>query len=287
MSWLFLTILSIISRAVYGLSTKVLTNRIHVSAITQSFLLLITVTILSMIITPFFGGISFIGLENHIVAIAIMIICTFLGNLTYFIGQQKLDSASTQISFSSILLWGMLLSIIFLGSSFSFKQGIGVIILFAAIILIQDFKSKRKINTGVAWVILSAVFFAGFQVANAHLSKIVTPATATLLAYGGPAILFLLFFFPTLRKDFRKIKLSSSPILHSLLFAGGTSTGYFVFSYLAYRTAPDPGIVVILLTVQVVLSVILSIIFLQERDNLKRKLLAGILAFIASLLIKS
>lgn len=51
--------------------------------------------------------------------------------------------------------------------------------------------------------------------------------------------------------------------------------------------APQPAIVGMLLTSQVVLGVILSIIFLKEHDNIGRKLGAGVLAVIAGILIKT
>ena len=43
----------------------------------------------------------------------------------------------------------------------------------------------------------------------------------------------------------------------------------------------------VLLTAQVILSVIFGIIFLKERGNMGKKLLAGILAVIAGILIKA
>ncbi|PIQ35960.1 MAG: hypothetical protein COW60_01195 [Candidatus Yonathbacteria bacterium CG17_big_fil_post_rev_8_21_14_2_50_43_9] len=60
-----------------------------------------------------------------------------------------------------------------------------------------------------------------------------------------------------------------------------------VFSFMAYKVAPDKGVVVVLLTSQVILSVIFGIIFLKEKDNISKKVLAGILAFIAGIFIKS
>lgn len=71
------------------------------------------------------------------------------------------------------------------------------------------------------------------------------------------------------------------------LFTSGMSMLYFLFSYLAYRYAPDRGIVVVLLTSQVILSVLFGLLFLKEKENTTKKVAAGILAFIAGVLIKS
>jgi uncharacterized membrane protein len=72
-----------------------------------------------------------------------------------------------------------------------------------------------------------------------------------------------------------------------LPFAGITSLGYFVFSYLAYGIAPSRGVVVLLLTTQVILSVILGIILLKERDRVGRKLISAVVAVAGAILIKS
>ena len=97
----------------------------------------------------------------------------------------------------------------------------------------------------------------------------------------------ILISFKTIKKDLIQIYSQLSETLTITLFASGSSLGYFLFSFLAYKAAPDRGIVVTLLTSQVVVSVLLAIIFLGERSNFKRKLFAGLLAFIASVMIKS
>lgn len=72
-----------------------------------------------------------------------------------------------------------------------------------------------------------------------------------------------------------------------MLFASGTSSLYLVFSFLAYKNAPDPGVVVVFLTSQVIFSVLFGILFLKERENMGKIIVAGVLACIAGVLIKA
>ena len=64
------------------------------------------------------------------------------------------------------------------------------------------------------------------------------------------------------------------------------SLGNFLFAYYAYREAPEPAKVAMLLTAQVVLTVILSYFLLKERGHVYRKLAAAILVVISAVLIK-
>lgn len=287
MYWLFLTLLAVTSRAVYSLATKVLTNRLHTSASTQNFLLTSTATLFGLLLSPFLGGISFDGVSEHWLTIIIMILCVASGGVLFFVGQKHLDAGTTQIAFSSILLWGVLLSIGFLQSHFSLTQAAGIALLFAAIILVQYRKGKRRLDAGVIWIIASAALFAGFQVASADLAQHITGGTYLLLAYGGPTILVGIVYARTLRRELPGLAKRLSHNLQAVVFAAGTTFGYYVFSYFAYKQAPDPGVVVVLLTSQVVLSVLLGIIFMRERDNIPRKLIAGALAFLAGAFIKT
>lgn len=131
------------------------------------------------------------------------------------------------------------------------------------------------------------MLFAIFQVASASISSFISTGTYLVFSYLGTALITFLIFFKIIKDDFKKLALQIKGTFFKTIFASGTSLLYFIFSYLAYKVAPDRGIVVILLTAQVILSVIFGIFLLGEKGNLKRKLLAGALAFLAGTLIKS
>lgn len=263
-----------------------LTNRLHESASTQNALLTGTATIFGLLLSPLLGHITFHGISHYWFAVIVMILCASFGGVAFFTGQKHLDTSITQIAFSSILLWGVILSIIFLGSHFSLVQAAGIVLLFVSIVLTQYRKGKRKLDAGVLWIIISALLFAGFQVSSAGLSKHFSTATYLLLAYGGPTLVVGSVYIRTLVREVPRVFNSLGHVLSGLLFAASSSFGYYVFSFSAYHSAPSAGVVVVLLTSQVILSVLLGIVFLSERDHVKRKICAGILAFFAGILIK-
>ena len=287
MNWLLLTILAVLSRATFGVATKVLSNRIKVSAMSQAVLLTGSATILTLLISPFVGGLSFHGVLSHWLLALVMVVSQAFGNILFFKGLGKLDASNTQVVFSSILIWGTLLSVTFLGSHFSLKQFAGIAILLVAVLLVQYQKNMKKFDTYALYILFAAALFAVFQVTSAELARTLSAGAYLLLAYLGSTLIIGAIYLRKVSTELASLAQNFRNALITTLFASSTSLAYFAFSYYAYKVAPDRGVVVLLLTSQVVFGVILAIIFLKERANIPKKILAGALAVAAGLLIKS
>lgn len=287
MNWLLLTVMAITARSVYSIATKLLSNKVEVSPVSQAVLLTTSAGALALPVSFLAGGISFNGIGQYWLAIIVMIVSQAFGNILFFAGVKRLDAGMTQIAFSSILIWGAILSIFFLGSSFTGLQSIGIVLMLIAILTVQYKKGKKNLDPGVLYIIGGAALFAVFQVASADLAETISTGAYLMLAYFGPSLLLGLIYRKTLIKDWGHLKNQVKKTAKSTLFASGTSVLYFLFSYLAFQEAPDRGVVVVLLTAQVILSVVLGIIFLKEKNNVPRKLVAAALAFVAGALIRS
>jgi drug/metabolite transporter (DMT)-like permease len=287
MNWILFTILAIISRSVFSLATKILSSHLQVSSITQAFMLTTLAGLLSIPFSLLTGGISFSNISSVGLLVVLMVLSQAFGNVLFFQGMKTLDAGTSQIAFSSVLIWGSLFSFLFLGSHFSQLQLLGIFIMLVAILLVQFKKDGLTLNRGILLIILAASLFGIFQVTSARISTVVNTGAYLILAYLGSSLVVGLFYIQTLRTDYLTLMRNIKSSLTLAMFASGTSLLYFIFSYFAYRVAPDRGVVVVLLTSQVILSVIFGIIFLKERQNLSRKLIAGGLAFIASVFIKS
>ncbi len=287
MNWLLLTVLAICSRSLMSIGVKLLSNRAKVSPMTQSVLFTGAATLLSLAISPFVGGISFDGLSGLWLITLLMIVSQAGGNILFFKGLASLEASVAAIAFSSLLLWGSLLSVVFLGSSFSLQQMGGIVLLFLAILLVQYKKGAKKVEPAILYILGSALLFAVFQVSSAELAKTMPAGTYLLLSFGGATLIVWLAYIRQVRKDFKTLAKHTVSVVQTTIFASACSTGYFVFSYFAYRNAPDRGVVVVLLTAQVILSVLLGVILLREREHLPRKLVAGCIALLAGILIKS
>ena len=286
MKWLYLTFASVIARAAFGVVTKVISNKVKVSSITLAVLLTGSGAVIALLLSPLLGGISFDGLDNEWWVASLMVVSSAVGNVLYFKGLEKLDASNAQVLFSSILIWGTLFSVTFLGSHFEPLQLIGVLILLGAIVSIQYKKQTALLNTSSLLILGAAVCFAVFQITSAVLSKTISTGTYSFMAYAGGTLIVGLVYRKKVFADIRSVSNRSNSFLLTIM-TGSLSVAYAVFAFLAYQIAPDRGVVVLLLTTQVIFGVIFAVIFLKERQNIPKKILAAILAVLGGLLIKS
>jgi drug/metabolite transporter (DMT)-like permease len=283
-SWLIYTLLAIACRASYGITSKVMTRRIDASSVAHAVLLLLLCVPISALVAPLLGGISTRGIGSQQIALLLMIASTTVGGPLYFKGIERLGAAPGQIAFSSIVVWGALLSVGVLGSHFSALQLTGALVLMGSIWLAQ-YEPGIRFDSAVVYILASAACYACFQVTSARVSTSITTGTYLLLAYGGPAVLTVLILAKPLARDWQRLAGKRTAAFASTFPSSALSVTYYVFTFLAYRAAPDPGVVVILLTSQVIVAVILAMVFLGERRHAKRTLLAGAIAVAAGMAI--
>ncbi|MBP9738292.1 DMT family transporter [Candidatus Saccharibacteria bacterium] len=284
MSWLLLTFISVISRAIYGVMTKVLSNRVKVTSYTQSFILLMGGGLIALLIAPLIGGYE-VGFTNvNITAVVLVVLASALGNILYFIAINSLTSSTAQITFSSILVFNTTLSVAFLDLTLSPLNILGVMLLMIAITSVVTGKIKLSFK-GVSLMLLSALCFAIMQLASTVVSKEVSALSYLIISYFGVAVVVFIAKARLIVREMRdakdKVNLYGVPFITAL-----PSVGNFLFAYYAYRLAPEPTKVAILLTSQVVLTVIISYFFLGERDHVLRKVFASVLVVLSALLIR-
>jgi len=284
MDWLALTFASIGFRSVYGVMTKVLSNRVKASPYTQGALLSFAGAVIAVVLSPLLGGLSFNFSHVSLLALVLVALGQGLGNITYFAAIRNLTNGTAQIAFSSILLFNTAISLIFLNLHLSVLNVFGLVLLMLAIVSVISGKIELH-RKGVALMVLSAFLFSVFQLSSSQISKEISAATYLVTAYLGSVLVIVLLQGKAILRDLRVANKRESlawPLLTAL-----PSLGNFLFAYYAYRTAPEPAKVAMLLTSQVVLTVFLSYFFLKEKSHLLRKVLAAILVVISAILIKA
>lgn len=285
MSWLLLTLISVLFRAVYGLMTKVMSSKVKVSAYTQSTLLPLSAAVIAILASPLLGGFSLSLNPGMILIIALIVLSSGLGNVTYFVAMKNLTSGTAQISFSTILIFNTILSLAFLNLHLTPINIFGIVLLMVAVLSVTTGKIELN-KSGVTMMVLSAFLFSVFQLSTSRISTQVSAATYLVVAYLGTVIIIMLYKGKTIVSEIisapDKKSLFITPFLTAI-----PSMGNFIFAYYAYRIAPEPAKVAMLLTSQVVVAVLLSYVFLNERQQVLKKIIAAILVVIAAVMIKS
>jgi drug/metabolite transporter (DMT)-like permease len=232
MDWLLLAFFSVISRAIYGVLSKVLSGKVKASAYTQAATLLFAGGLISLLISPIVGGLSFNFAHVSLVTVALVIFGQGLGNILYFLAIKNLTNGTAQITFSSILIFNTFLGIAFLNLHLSLINTFGLVILMLAIL--SAVNGKVEINkNGVSLMVLSALLFSVFQLSSADLSKHVGAATYLLIAYFGGALVIFALKSKTIIKDLSLPGRRTT--LGFPLITAVPSLGNFAFAYYAYR----------------------------------------------------
>lgn len=283
MDWLVLTFFSVISRSIYGVLTKVLSNKVKASIYTQSVALTLAGGVIAILISPLIGGLHISIAGASLATIGLVVFSQGVGNILYFEAMKSLTSGTSQIAFSSILIFNTLLSLIFLNLHLSAINVFGIILLMLAILSVTNGKVEFN-KRGVSTMIFSAFLFSIFQLSSASLSKEVGAVTYLLIAYFGTTVVVFLLKPKVIISDLKNTRRRETlgiPFITAI-----PSLTYFTLAYYAYRNAPQPAKVAMLLTSQVVLTVFISYFFLREKDHLARKSGAAALVVLSAILIK-
>lgn len=284
MTWLFLTIAALTCRGVYGVLSKVMGRNLPTTPPITAVVMLTGAGLLAIPVSPFVGGLSFSGVSDHWGMVLLVVVAGAVGNAAYFQGLHTLEAGVAQIVFASIIVWGLGLSVTLLHSHFNWVQLLGAVVLISAIALAQ-YDGRFRLHQGAWFILLAAFLFAIFQVCVARFSKDISTGAYLLITNLGPALLIALAYGKRTVRELASLRAVTREAILASFATVTASLGYFVCAYFAYRDAPDAGVVVILLTAQVVVAVLLSALFLKERKNLGRKLSSGVLAFVAGALI--
>lgn len=179
-------------------------------------------------------------------------------------------------------LWNVIGAYVFLHEAITLKMIIGAILILSGAMLTRYDKKKFVINKGIAIVLVSAFLFGmgdinGFYVLRSYDStnfliySYLLPVVALLLLQ-PKSIMKLKYYF---RKD-RTIKV----ILLSLCDTFG-----MLALYLAYQVGRNAAVIGPLRSTNIIVTVILAIIILKERTNIKNKILGAIIAVVGVVLL--
>ncbi len=278
------TAMSVLTRAVYGTMTKIMSNRVRTSSYTQAVLLPFSAAILSICLTPLIGGINLDFDGTTLIMMLLVIFGQGSGNVVFFAAVRHLTSGTAQIAFSSILVFNVLLSVMLLGLKLSLMNVLGIVLLMAGIMLVVSGKVEFN-KKGVGLMMVSAFLFSIFQLATSQVSSRISGGTYLVLTYTGAAGVVLAVRGRKVLGEIIQSKNKSELVFVPFLTAVPSLLN-FIFAYYAYRLAPEPTKVAMILTSQVVFAVLLGHVFLGEKSGLYRKLLAAVMVIVATVMIK-
>lgn len=212
--------------------------------------------------------------------IASVIVWSLFGRLEY-VAKKKVEVSTFLIIIKFAPVVTLLLSVVFLGEKMSLLKSIAVVLTIAANLLITSEGLKIKWDKGIILSLMTALFLGTAWV----LDKVASPY------FSLPFYSFLGFFFPGFAnlfippvgwKPFMK-EMKTVSWLPTIALAIANSVGYVLM--IKAMSVGEVSNVVLVVSMAAVIAIILGIVVLGERKNVWKKLVAGLMVFVAALLL--
>jgi len=194
----------------------------------------------------------------------------------------------TQVSLKSPLsesrvLWVLLFAIIFLKEKLIFDKIFGIILIFISLVILTYKKRKRfgdLSDKGVQLTLLTALLTAGVAIIDKSALQYFTAGTFGFLVYFIPGLI-LMGFGKKHFKDVKKILKTKHYYLGLVVILGFF---FYYFKLKAYEIA-DVTQVFPIIRLSTAFTVIFGIIFLREKENIWKKIIATVIILFGVLLL--
>jgi drug/metabolite transporter (DMT)-like permease len=282
MSWQILIITGAVFYAFASVLQKVLMRDKSVNPWMISIFYPIIVGLLITIYGFSTGQFTISPLDSLELNLLFLVIGYGLGNVCVFKALQTTDLSNYVIIFGTRVIFSVIASTILLNHSLSLVQGIGGLLIFTAVILLNLNKSKLVFHKGDLYALGAAICFGLALVNDKVLLSSLNLYYYLLIGFVCPSIFLMVLKLPLMRElpgylNARiLVPFFGLCIIYSasaILFFGGL------------QQSNNSSQVAVLNLTQNIFAVFLSIIILKEMDSLWKKIVGLILSFIGMVLV--
>lgn len=282
MSWQALLAISIVANVGWALFQRYLISKEKTDPIALAIIFQLLTGFLIFLYTLLVGfrlpTLSIVWLN-----LLAMPVIYLVSNVLNFRALKLIEASEFAIISATRVFWIILIAVLILGERFSLQQFGGAIIIFISVIFLFWRRGRFQINRGVILALFGAIFI-GIGVANdSYIVRYGDVPSYVVLAFALPGALTFIVF-PS----------SGKGVLHiahthriALLCFGFVASVNAITYYLAYQAANNAAQLASINQITTVLVVVAAAIFLNERTNMIKKLLAAMLSFIGVVLIIS
>lgn len=282
MSWQFLIGLSVFLYSFSALLQKKIITGKNNDPVSFSILYQLGVAVITFIIVSIFYGIKMPSMSGVLGGVVIMTALYALSNILIFKSLKTTDASKFTIIFSGRTLFAIIASSIFLQENLTGNQWIGSILIIIGIAIITIKSLKQKISVGDMYALLAAVCFGLANTNDRVLLKLFDPYTYVILSFLLPGIAVAIFNpnkIAGIRNYLNKKVIYKIVLLCSLY--GISATAFFA----ALQLTTNSSQLFAISSFGAVLTVLLAIFILKEKDDIPKKLVGAVVSVIGLLLV--
>lgn len=282
MGWLGYTLIAVLSYSVFYILTRVFLREKSSDAISYAIvfnficaILITTISLKSGFILP--------DIRHYAFNLAFMAIIYTASQVLVFKASKTIEASELIIFSSTRVLWAIGAALVFLGESFNLSKIIGTVLILFSVVYVSLKKKGIRLNTGHIYALAAAVCLGIGFVNDSYILRSTDAVTYGALAFILPAILTAVVFPSSTLKLSRYLNFG---LLLKIFLLGIFYSVGLVASYTAYKSGGNASQIVPIGQSVVIVTVILSALFLGERDNLLKKLIAATLVSIGVLFLR-
>lgn len=283
LSWQLLIGVSIIGASVSVLLQRVLLKEENSHPIAFSILFQILVGSLIGLFGVFFVGFKLPSNLNLVWENLILTVLFYAPyNVFVYKSLKNLEASKLSIILSIRIVFTALASTLVLNEFLTGKQLLGAGLILFSVFLVNFKKRNVSFGKGEGLALLAAIFLGLASTNDRYILKNIELYTYVTFAFLAPPI-FLSFIYPqelTHIKSFFNRKIFIKIFFVSTIFAISS-----IAFYSALQVGKNSTQVTTVNLTSIILTVLLSFIFLKETDNWIKKLVGALLSFIGLLLV--
>ncbi len=282
MSWLLLALISIITLSIASVLARVLLKKEDSNPVGYAIIFQFVLGLISLLFALVLKKFIFPPVDASIPRFVLSSLL-WAGSTSFgFQTLKRLNAGESTILASSGTFITIILGVIFLGEVFKTNSLVGTALILLAVYTITTEKLTFKSRKGIVFGLLSSVFAAVAVVNDAVILKTYEAYSYTAIMSFLPGFL-LLFLFPKQIIKIPKMFDGKTFMLISILciFYSVQAITY----YLALQNGAPISQLSPMIKSSIVLTVILGAVFLKERSNLNKKLIAAIMVTIGAILL--
>lgn len=240
--------------------------------------------LVSLIILPiaFLNSFTFPSLSSIWLQLILMIFLYGFFGISFYKAIKNTPISEVMVIAATAPIWTTVTSILFLGDEVSPVKLLGVVLAVTGVVFVFYQKRSLRIHSGHFYAFLSTVFIGSALTNDSFLLGNFNLNTYSLLSYLLPG-LFIALIYPKKLMGITTLLTKNTGIKFFI-----TGVLYAITSLLvntSFQTGAKAAQVGVMMQLSLIFTIALGAIFLNERENLIRKLIGGIIVVTGVLMI--
>jgi len=200
-----------------------------------------------------------------------------------FKAYQILGASENAIISSGSAIVTIVTAMYFLGERLTVYKSLGIVLVLLSVLAVSVKKGKFSFTKGTMYALVSTASYGLGVTSDAFILRSYDAVSYTPIAFGLPAILLVLLK-PAVLRSFKRLQ---DPVFtKNIVFLSFFYSAQAVTYYLALQSGGNASQIAPIFKANIVLTVLLAVLFLKERENLLLKVLSAGLVTAGVLFIK-